>query len=195
MGKDVYGEKFNTPVGRFSYPHVFKKAQGMDGAEGKYEVTLLIPKTTDIADLKKRLEEVGKEAFGAAWKGVEKQKNPTIRDGDEIANEKKAEGKDGETFRGNWVVRPRTSRRPGVVGPDKRPIEDEEQIYGGCWGRLNVTPGSYNTSGNKGVTLYLNAVQKAKDDEAFGGGRVDPDSVFEAMEAPAASGAGSDDNW
>jgi hypothetical protein len=193
MAKDTYGEKFNTPVGRFSYPHVFKKGEGKNGKDGKYEVTLLIPKATDLAPLRARLEAVGKEAFGAVWKGVDKQKNPTIRDGDEYADDKKAEGKDAEVYRGMWFIRARTSKRPGVIGPDKKPIEDEEKIYGGCWGRLNVTPASYNTDGNKGVTMYLNAVQKAKDDEAFGGGAVDPNEAFDALEEPAAGA--NDDNF
>ena len=63
--------------------------------------------------------------------------------------------------------------QPKLGNHKRRPIEDKEEVYGGCWGRVNVTPGSYSTSGNWGVTLYLNAVQKVKDGEAFGGGAVE----------------------
>ncbi len=194
MAKDVYGDRFNTPIGRVSYPAVFKKKQGMDGSEGKFELTLLIPKSTDLTDLRARLDKVGKEAFGDLWKGVDKQKNPTIRDGDEYADDKKAEGKDGEVYRGHWFIKARTSKRPGVVGPDKTPLgESDDSFYGGCYARMNVTPGSYSTNGNRGVTLYLNAVQKVKDGERFGGGGVDPDAVFDAFETDDASGG--DDNF
>jgi hypothetical protein len=187
MGKDVYGERFNTPIGRVSYPHVFKKGQGKDGKEGKFEITLLLPKkTTDIADLEKRIDEIGTKAFSGAWVNIKKKK-PVVRDGDEWADEKKAEGKDAEVYRGNWYIKARTSKRPGVVGPDKTPIAEEDDLfYGGCYARANVTPGSYDNE-SKGVTLYLNAVQKVRDGERFGGGSVDPDSVFDAFEDAASS--------
>ncbi len=190
---DVYGDKFNTPVGRFSYPHLFEKAPAIDGKEGKYEVTLLIPKTVNTVDMKKRLEDVAKKAFGTKFKTLEALKNPPIRDGDTIADDKNAEGKDGESFRGNWVIKARSGRRPPVAGADKLPLEKED-IYGGCWGRMHVTPGSYNNAGNWGVTLYLDAVQKQKDGERFGGGGVDPDAVFDAFEEDASSGSSESDD-
>ena len=174
QGKNVYSKSFTTPLGRFSYPSVFQKSKGMDGAEGKYEVTLLIPKTTDVTALRKEMETIAREAFGTKFQSLEKLKNPPLRDGDD---------KDpGDPARGHWIIRAKSSRRPGVVGPDgKVPIESEEEIYGGCWGRLNVTVGSYSMTGNWGVTLFLNAVQKAKDGERFGGSGVSAEDAFEAL--------------
>jgi hypothetical protein len=183
QGKNVYSEKITTPIGRFSYPSVFQKSKGMDGAEGKYEVTLLIPKSTDISSLRKELETVAKEAFGTKFQSLEKLKNPPVRDGDE---------KDpGDPARGHWIIRAKSSRRPGVVGPDKLPIDEEQEIYGGCYGRLNVTVGSYSMTGNWGVTLFLNAVQKAKDGERFGGSGGSAEDAFEAL-AVETSGSLSD---
>lgn len=184
MAKNVNGKAFNTPVGRASYPHVFEKSKGMDGKEGKFELTLLIPKTTDISGLRAAIDAVGKEAFGARYKSIEALKNPTIRDGDAIADDKKAEGKDAESFRNSWVIRPKTNTMPRVVAPDMTLITPDKAdlFYGGCYARCNVTPGSYNNNGNWGITLYLNAVQKVKDGERFGGsGPVDPFAVFEAI--------------
>jgi hypothetical protein len=195
MAKNVYSKPFNTNIGRVSYPHVYEKGKPMEeGGEGKFELTLLIPKKEDISALRKTIDEVGKEFFGKAWEAVAKKK-PAIRDGDEWANEKKAEGKDAEVYRGNWYIRPRTNDMPHVVGPDKKPIsKDSKKFYGGCWARANVTAGSYDQKGGKGVGLYLNAVQKVRDDEPFGNAGVDPDAVFDAFEE-AAVGAGSDDNF
>lgn len=184
----MYGDKVNTPIGRMSYPHVFKKVAQMDPAKPpRYEATLLIPKETDISQLKQAVEKVGQEAFGAKWKGVEKLKNPTIRDGDEM---------DNAQTRGHWVIKASTKDRPLVVGPDKRPIDEdtEKGVYGGCWARYNVTPASYDVSGSWGVTFYLNAVQKAKDGERFGGQGVSED-VFEAFEDSNPNPQSADDNF
>jgi hypothetical protein len=173
-GKSVYSDKIITPMGRFSYPSVFEKSKGMDGAEGKYEVTLLIPKTTDISALKKELEKVAKEAFGPKFISLEKLKNPPLRDGDEK--------EPGDPANGHWIIRAKSSRRPLVVGPDRLAIDDPEEIYGGCYGRLNVVIGSYTMTGNWGVTFFLNAVQKAKDGERFGGsGLMSAESAFEEL--------------
>ena len=196
--KDVYGAKFTTPIGRFSYPHVFEKAKGMDGQEGKYELTLLIPKddAEGFARVKSALESVAKEAFGPRFRGLENLKNNPIKDGDDIAEDGKLQGKDRESFRGHWVIRPRSGKPVAVVNADKT-AATKDDIYGGCYGRANVTPASYSAAGNWGVTLYLNAVQKWKDGERFGGGGVDPDAVFEAFEdeGAAAAKALADDGW
>lgn len=196
MAKAVYGEKFNTVVGRVSYPHVFKRSNGMNGKEGKYELTLLVPKKGDLGDLKERIDKVGTEAFGAAWAVISKKK-PIIKDGDEYADEKAAVGKDGEVYRGHWYFRAGTSKRIPVVGPDKMALDEvDDAFYGGCYARMNVTPGSYEADGSKGVTLYLNAVQKVKDGERFGGsGSVDADSVFEAFESESAGASSLDDGF
>lgn len=193
MAKAVYGDRFNTEIGRVSYPHVFERSNGMNGKEGKYELTLLVPKSNDLSDLKKRIDKVGTEAFGAAWSVISKKK-PIIKDGDEYADEKKAVGKDGEVYRGHWYFRTGTSKRIPVVGPDKGALDKgDDAFYGGCYARANVTPASYEADGSKGVTLYLNAVQKVKDGERFGGSEgVDPDAVFDAFESEA---AGADDNF
>lgn len=173
-GKNVYSDKFVTPLGRFSYPAVFEKSKGMNGEEGKYEVTLLIPKSTDVSDLRRRMEKVAKEAFGPKFISLEKLKNPPLRDGDEK--------EPGDPANGHWIIRAKSSRRPLAVGPDRTPIEEKEEIYGGCWGRLNVVVGSYTMTGNWGVTLFLNAVQKVKDGERFGGtGTVSPEGAFDAL--------------
>lgn len=188
-GKAEYGDKINTPVGRMSYPHVFKKVAQMDpGKDPRYEASLLIPKSTDITAFREALEAVGKRAFGAKWKGLDKLKNPTIRDGDAM---------DKDQTRGHWVIKASTTKRPAVVGPDKQPIDEDAEsgIYGGCWGRYNVTPASYDVSGSWGVTLYLNAIQKARDGERFGGGGVDPDAVFDEFEDSNPEPVSADDNF
>lgn len=178
--ENVFGKRVKTPLGRFSYPSVFTRAKSLEeGKEGKYEVTLLIPKKTDISELESAINAVGKEAFGEKWKGIDRQTHPTIRDGDE---------KDDPIYHGHWVLRAKSNKRPGVIGPDRQPIEDKDEIYGGAWGRISVTPGSYKQLGNWGVTLYLGNVQKVRDDEPFGGSGVKAEDEFESF------GSASDDD-
>lgn len=174
MAKDVYGSKLTTPIGRFSYPFVFERAKSLqEGKEGKYEITLLIPKTEDIKALVAECERVAKEAFGAKFTGLSKLKHPPVRDGDE-------KGPEDPAF-GHWIVRAKTGNKPLVVGADRQIIGDKEQIYGGAYGRLSVTPASYSMPLSFGVTLYLNAVQKARDGERFGGGSVRAEDVFQEL--------------
>ena len=170
----VFGEKMTTPTGRVSFPYLFEKAKSLDPEkDGKYEVTLYIPKTEDISKLRANLEKVCREAFGAKFQSLEKLKHQPIKDGDE---------KDpSDAAYGHWIVRAKSSKRPVVVDGSRSPIESKDAIYGGCYGRINVTPASYAIPTGWGVTLYLNAVQKVKDGERFGGGGVSAEDVFEAL--------------
>ena len=170
----VFGDKMTTPTGRVSFPYVFEKATSLEaGKEGKYEITLYIPKSEDISALRKNLEKVCREAFGAKFQSLEKLKHPPIKDGDD---------KDpSDPAYGHWIIRAKSSKRPVVVDASRSPIDSKEAIYGGCFGRINVTPASYAIPTGWGVTLYLNALQKVKDGDRFGGGGVSAEEVFEAL--------------
>lgn len=180
----VFGEKMTTPTGRVSFPYVFEKAASLEaGKEGKYEITLYIPKSEDISKLRANLEKVAREAFGAKFQSLEKLKHPPIKDGDD---------KDpSDPAYGHWIIRAKSAKRPVVVDASRSPIESKEAIYGGCFGRINITPASYAIPTGWGVTLYLNAVQKVKDGERFGGGGVSAEEVFEALSVDA----NEDDNF
>jgi hypothetical protein len=174
MTKGVYGSKITTPIGRFSYPFVFEKAKSLEeGKEGKYEITLYIPKSEDITPLIAECERVAREAFGAKFQGLSKLKHPPIKDGDE-------KGPDDPAYN-CWIVRAKTNDRPLVVGPDRKLVTSKEEIYGGAYGRLSVSPASYTMSISWGITLYLNAVQKAREGERFGGGSVRAEDVFQEL--------------
>lgn len=183
---DVYGDRMTTPIGRISYPFVFDRAKSLQpDKEGKYEITLYIPKTEDISALRAALEKIAREAFGTKFRTLEALTHPPIKDGDQKGA--------GDPAFGHWIIRAKSAKKPGVVGPDRSRIENKEQIYGGCFGRLNITPATYSVPTGWGVTMYLNAVQKVKDGERFGGGGVSAEDAFEALavEEPASI----DDNF
>lgn len=182
----VFGDRLTTPTGRISFPYLFEKAKSLDPEkEGKYEVTLLIPKTEDITTLRTTLEQVAKQAFGTKFVSLERLKHPPIKDGDE---------KDpSDPAYGHWIIRAKSAKKPLVVDGQRSPIDNKESIYGGCYGRINVTPASYQIPTGFGVTMYLNAVQKVKDGERFGGSGISAEAAFEALAIEDPMGA--EDNF
>ena len=190
---NYYGTKVVTPVGRLSYPSLFTKAKPMEeGKEGKYELTLYIPKSEDISKLQAGLEEVGKAFYKENWKGLSKLQKCPIKDGDD---------QNDPNAKGHWVIRCNSSNKPNVVRADNSAIEgqDHEEVYGGCWGRASLLPASYSMPANKGLKFFLENVQKVKDGERFGNGRGGPaQNDFEAYTdsaagTPAAAGSFDDE--
>ena len=164
MSKAIVG-----PV-RFSFCHVFTphKFDGDEG-EGKYSVTVIIPKSDKktVALVNKALQEAMAEAKDKKWGGkipaASKLALP-LRDGDED-NEK-----DAEEIKGCYYMRAKSSQKPGVVDKDRQPITDPAEFYSGCYGFASLVFIGYDHAGNKGVGCYLNNVMKTKEGERLGGG-------------------------
>lgn len=170
----TYGNKTTTPMGRIAYPYAFERAKSLDpDKEGKYEVTLYIPKSENIDALLSEVNRVGKEAFGTKFIGQDKLKHPPIKDGDE-------KGSDHPAFN-HWIVRGKSNSKPAVVKGDLSALTDSDDLYGGCFGKLNLTPASYQIPSGWGITFYLNAVQKVKDGERFAGSSTSPEEMFESF--------------
>lgn len=174
--KVTVSEKYKTPVGRVSYPNVHEADNNSEFADGKYKITLLIPKETDIKIIKQACH----EAATTRWPGVkEGQYNVFFQDGDNLAKPK-------TEAKGCWVVKFKSKNAPRIVGPDVKPLEAGEMIYGGCWARVSFRAGAYDSPQSpikKSVTLYLQNVQKIKDDAPFGGSS--PEDDFDVEEVPA----------
>lgn len=151
-----------TPIARLSYPYLFAKSAGMNGAEGKYQCELIFPANTDMADLRAAANAAAKEKWGD--KPPKNLKSP-FRKGDEDREDK--DGYEGAVFIGA-----RSKDKPGVVvGPDRLPCADPSEVYGGCFVKASVTAFAYDTNGNKGVSFALNNVWKIRDGEPFGSRR------------------------
>lgn len=166
----------NTPQGRVSYPYLAApdaKASGKPYADDKYKLSLLVPKTTDLATLKAACVEVASKTWPALWASNPKSIQMPIKDGDK---------KDGKPeYAGHYVLTAKTTNKPQCVDAARNVIEPQ-LVYAGSWARMNVTVAPYlssekvrNAAGElevqtmHGVTLYLNAVQFIKDGESFGG--------------------------
>lgn len=159
---------------RFSYLNVFTPRSMNDGDTAKYSVSLIIPKddTATIEKIQaaiKKAYQNGKSVFGG--KLPKSWKNP-LRDGDTDRDD------DDPAYEGCYFVNASTTRKPGIVDKDMNAILNVEELYSGCYGRVNVNFYAFNVSGNKGVACGLNHLQKLADGEALGGSRVSVEDAF-----------------
>ena len=163
-----------TPLCRISFPSLHKKAINKDGSEGKFEVTMLFPKDTDLAEIRK----AAGDALIAKWPDKDKRPkglhNP-VNDGDE---------KSWDGYEGCFYIKAKTNRRPTVRDHNNKDVVDVEgEAYGGRWAKCKIHAYGYDNV-TKGVSFGLDGVQLLSHDEAFGGGGpVDFDDV--KIEAPA----------
>lgn len=157
--------KVVTSKVRFSYAHVFEPSAIEEGQEKKYSVSIIIPKseTKLIEKIKEAIKaalEEGKAKFGG--KIPTNYKNP-LRDGDE-------ERPDDENYENSYFINANSARKPGLVNANLDPILDKDDFYSGCYGRASVNFYAFNVSGNKGVAVGLNNLQKLEDGIRLSGG-------------------------
>lgn len=182
-------KKFLSPVCRASWVFLFGDGDLMEESVSKYKLTLMIPKNAkacaslrvDPARVKTMVEAGAKfkaeieahctalaqDNFEDGWKKV--RWNPLI-DGDEESHK----------FEGNanfWLLRAKSKFKPEVSkarAADGNIVEGDASdtgIYSGAWCRAFITPFPYDIKGKKGVSLGLGGVQKAYNDERFGGSK------------------------
>ncbi len=149
---------------RLSYTHVFSKYNpDGDDKSAKYMTNVLIPakEKETVAAIQKAIDAAKASGIVSKWGGKEPKKlDMPLRDGDD---------KDDDVYAGMLYVNAKSSTRPGIVGRDKAPIVDEEEIYSGVWAYVSVTFYPYDTNGKRGVACGLNNIMKFKDDEKLGG--------------------------
>lgn len=175
-------ENLNTKVitgkVRFSYLHVWEPTAISEGGEKKYSASLIIPKsdTKTVEAIKAAIQNALKAGVGKfGGKIPQVYKNP-LRDGD-------AERPDDEVYKGAFFVNANCKTKPGVVNAMRKPIENEDELYSGCYGYASLTFYAFNTNGNKGVACGLNNLMKVADGEPLGG-RSTAENDFANIEVP-----------
>lgn len=154
---------------RLSYVNLVAPRAAQQGAEPKYGVTLLIPKT-DVATkaaIDAAMEAAAKEAVAKTWGGVRPPYlKPVIHDGDSVRPSGVAFGPE---CKGHWVLTASTKMKPQVIdtyGTELAPTD----IYSGMYARVTIRFFGYSNSGNKGVGCGLGNVMKVRDGEPLSGG-------------------------
>jgi hypothetical protein len=170
--KEFTGINITLTGCRLAYPVLFEMKYNELKKKDEWAVTMLFDKkTSDLTKLKNAIAQAAKNEFGPNidLKTLDLKR---IQDGDL---------KDRSEYTGQWVVKAATRlKAPGVVDSKLNKILDPGEIYSGVWANVNVTVKAYSQP-NKGVTLYLNHVQKVKDGEPIAGGPKATD-VFEELE-------------
>ena len=171
---------------RLSYVHLNEPRAAQPGAEPKYGVTLLIPKS-DIAtkaDIDQSMQAAIAEGVTKTW-GGQRPAMPKIPlyDGDGVRPS-------GESFgpecKGHWVITASSKDKPQVVHiSNVRTALSPHDIYSGMYGRVTVRFFTYSNSGNRGVGCGLGNVLNTRDGEPLAAGRSDAADDFASLEQTA----------
>jgi Enterobacter phage Enc34, ssDNA-binding protein len=150
-------EKIMIKNARLSFPSLFSK-NSFQGSEGKYEATLLFPKS-DTKTYKKIMAAI-EDVKTEGKLGKIPASKLCIKDGDGI---------EYDGYEDMWAVKASNTKRPTVLDRDKSPITEEDDIlYAGCYVNAIISPWGQNNDFGKRVNANILGVQFVKDGEAFG---------------------------
>ncbi len=158
--------KVITDKCRLSYAHIWEPSKMDENSPAKYSACIVIRKddTKTLQKIQKAIDAAVQDGIKSKWKG----KKPAnlklpLRDGDE-------ERPDDEAFQGCYFLNANANRRPGVVDLALNDILDQEEVYSGCYCRFSINFYPFSKSGNNGVAVGLNNIQKVADGERLAGG-------------------------
>jgi hypothetical protein len=182
-------KNFVTPVMKTSYTNVFEPKEGLNG-KMQYSTALLIDKTDEegIKEIRQAIMSAAKEKFGEDKAKWPKPLDNPLRDGDDKP--------DLAAYQGCFYMNPKSDYKPQVVGPNLKPIMDEEQFYSGVFCRAQVNFYGYTWGGKSGIGVGLSNLMKVKDGERLDN-RENADKAFAAFKTddePEEAGADSADD-
>lgn len=190
-----------TPIGKVDrFAYIYQPDSESQFKDNKYKLTLLIPneKADDLKPLMKAILDLAKEEFGAGVKYNDLE--VPIKDGSEKADEYdarvKEKGKNEKVgnldyLRNHMLFQAKTKKQPGIIGPDRKPLGEEDDVQSGDWVRISIVAFTYERTGKvidkgkmkdakiPGVGFYLQNIQKVRTGERFGGGP--PENDFDEI--------------
>jgi hypothetical protein len=175
-----------TPEFRVSWPKVFKPERNELNGKDEYSVQALFAPGTDMS----KLVAAAQAALTKTW-GEDKTKWPQnlktpfktqsatrIKDGKQVPNDGHVDGAPMLTLK--------TTQKPGVVDSQVQPILNEAEFYAGCYAIASVNASTYDQKGNRGVSFYLQNIQKVRDGDALAG-RAKPENEFAPVSTPVSA--------
>lgn len=157
-----------TPPFRAAFPKLFRPdaMQNSNSDKEFYSVEAVFQTDADLSKMKALARQVAEEHWGDK---IPKRLESPFRNGNEYNDERENPRPE---LTDTTFIRLKTTRKPGIVDLKRRSIEDESEIYSGCWMRASVYCHPYDNKTDpmrkNGVTFLLNHVQKLKDDEPWG---------------------------
>lgn len=175
-------------LGRFAFTDGLFTLQDTQSGKKQWNVTILFPKTLDLAPL----HSLALEAATGEWgdKAVQMIKDGIIKspflDGDGKQGKSKKTGEPHAGFPGHTFIRCTSGQdyRPKVVNQQLLPITSKADLKSGDYGYAVLSAYTWETKENgKGITFGVSMVLKARDGESLGGGGFgDPEEYFEKIE-------------
>jgi hypothetical protein len=160
------------PPGIGSYVTVLEPKPDQQG-KMKYSTAVLIPKAreAELAPLKALVLKVASEKWGdKAAAIIAKAKYPVIKDGDKKVDD---QGQVDSVYAGKWYFSARSDKKPIVYDAVKNLIYTDDEVYSGCFLRINGGVFAYDYQGNKGVSIGLNSVQVLRKGDRIDGRKTD----------------------
>ena len=174
-----------SPEFRAAFVSVFKATAGKnaDGTTNKpkFSIRACFPPTTKLDALKREAESAARDKWGDK---IPKTLRSPFRLNEELENPIPGIGDD-------WVIMTFSAnedRRPGIVDAQLQDSIDDSNVYSGAWYRAQIRAFAYENAGNKGISFGLQNVQKLRDDDPLGSGRIPASKAFEAVDDLATGG-------
>jgi|GEM_PF-1265726 len=164
-----------TPECILVYPNLFEPA-AFKNEEPTYSATFLIKKSADLTDLRNAVKAAAVQKWGQQV-SMGSLRYP-VRDGNEKAIDENGNQNKDNFYYNHYFIRAKSKWQPPVVNIYNYPINNENDIYGGCIVRAYLAFYGYDYMGNKGIGCGLRAICKIEDGEPLGGGRINTAEVF-----------------
>jgi hypothetical protein len=172
-----------TPRGRLSYVNLATPKENKNGAK-RFKTAFVFEPGADLRELKTGIIDVATAEWGEDAAGMIRQGKLhwPIRGADEPGTDT-AEDITGRGYPAGSVFMNTSSKsRPGIVDAQAVPVTDiEEEAYSGRDAFMHVTLAPFDVDGNRGVAVYVNAVQLLGHNERFDG-RVSATELFSPVE-------------
>ena len=156
---------------RLSFPSIFNKSE-FNGQVGKFEATFLMNKESQakmISDVEAQIALIQKDN-----KAKVSPDKICLKDGEFV---------DYDGYAGCMSIKAGSNRRPTVLGRDKAPVVEEDNIvYAGCYVNAVVELWFQDNSYGKRVNCNLLGIQFAKDGDTFGAGDTDVSDDFDTID-------------
>ena len=176
---DIITPEFIATFVAIVRPSANKKDDGT--TEMEYSIRAAFPPNTDMTALKNAAREAAEAKWGA---NIPKILKSPFRTYAELEHEFEGIGAD-------WILmnfKAKERFKPGVVDENCQDIIDQAEVYSGARFRAQVRAGAYEGK-SKGVTFYLQNVQRLGHGEPLGQTRVPANKAFEAVAAAGPQGA------
>lgn len=195
MSETVQPAAVLSPIGRVAYPNMAKARQRKPTDKPRWSITLVYPAGTDLNELKLIAQAAALKKFPG---GIPADLRSPFRPG---AHKRREDGslpagfKEDDIFVEFW--RYEEHGRAPCVDNVRKPDGEfaallPSDIYAGMTGRVLAKASGYSVDGNKGVSMHVEAFQKAHDGEPIGAAPVNPHTAFDDIEGATAAPAVAD---